>query len=121
MNADREPLREEAMRDEAIRDERSREATLQDEPLLDAVERSQERKLRARRNRRPEIARGLGSSGIIGWSVAVPTLVGIAVGVWLDRRNGSDFSWTLVLLAAGLLVGIITAWYWGGRELEDER
>ena len=90
------------------------------EPLLDAVDRSQERKLRARRDRRPEIARGLGTSGIIGWSVAVPTLVGIAIGVWLDRRVDSDYSWTLVLLASGLVIGGITAWYWGGQELERD-
>jgi len=88
--------------------------------LLDAVERSQERKLRSRRDGRPEIARGLGTSGIIGWSVAVPTLLGIALGVWLDRRVDSDYAWTLVLLAAGLLIGGITAWYWAGRELDGD-
>ena len=87
--------------------------------LLDTVQRSQERKLRAR-DSSPEIARGLGSSGVVGWSIAAPTLVGIAVGVWLDRRVDSDYSWTLVLLAAGLVVGGITAWYWVRRELEDD-
>lgn len=95
---------------------------MSDEPtrgdLLDTVERSQERKVRSR-DRRPEIARGLGSSGVVGWSIAVPTLVGIAVGVWLDRRVDSDYSWTLVLLAVGLVVGGLTAWYWVRRELED--
>lgn len=87
--------------------------------LLDAVERSQRRKLRSR-GQRPEIARGLGSSGVVGWSIAVPTLVGIAVGVWLDRRVDSDYSWTLVLLAVGLVVGGLTAWYWVKRELEHD-
>ena len=87
--------------------------------LLDTVARSQERKLRSR-GQRPEIARGLGSSGVVGWSIAVPTLVGIAVGVWLDRRVDSDYSWTLVLLAVGLVVGGITAWYWVRRELEHD-
>jgi len=62
----------------------------------------------------------MASSGIIGWSLAVPTRLGIALGVWLDRRSESDISWTLVLLATGLLVGAITAWYWGGRELDGE-
>lgn len=90
------------------------------EQLLDTVERSQARKLRSRREGRHGIARGLGASGIIGWSVAVPTLVGIAIGVWLDRRVDSDYSWTLVLLASGLVIGGITAWYWGGQELERD-
>jgi len=91
------------------------------EDLLDVVERRQERKLRSRRHGRPNIARGLGSSGIVGWSIAVPTLLGIALGIWLDGRTESEFSWTLILLASGLLIGGITAWYWIGRELEHER
>ena len=96
---------------------------MSDEPtrgdLLDTVERSQARKLRSR-DSRPEIARGLGSSGVVGWSIAAPTLVGIAVGVWLDRRVDSDYSWTLVLLTVGLVVGGLTAWYWVKRELEHD-
>ena len=96
---------------------------MSDEPtrgdLLDTVERSQAWKLRSR-DSRPEIARGLGSSGVVGWSIAAPTLVGIAVGVWLDRRVDSDYSWTLVLLTVGLVVGGLTAWYWVKRELEHD-
>lgn len=89
--------------------------------LLDIVTRKQADKLRSRRAGRPNIQRGLGTSGIIGWSIAVPTLLGVAAGVWLDRRSGSELSWTLMGLAVGLLVGCITAWYWVGRELDDER
>ncbi len=91
------------------------------EDLVDVVERKQEGKLRSRREGREPVHRGLGVSGIIGWSVAVPTVLGVAAGVWLDRRTGSDFSWTLVMLAAGLLVGILAAWYWVGQELEHDR
>ena len=89
--------------------------------LLDVVARKQADKLRSRREGRPNIDRGLGTSGIVGWSIAVPTLLGIAAGVWLDGRFASDFSWTLTLLAVGLLVGCITAWYWVRRELERDR
>ena len=55
---------------------------------------------------------GLGMSGLIGWSVAVPTLGGIMLGVWLDRRHPGAFSWTLALLFAGLFIGCANAWYW---------
>ena len=51
-------------------------------------------------------------SGLIGWSVAVPTLGGILLGVWLDRRYPGAFSWTLALLFAGLFIGCANAWYW---------
>lgn len=89
--------------------------------LLDIVTRKQEDKLRSRRAGRPNIQRGLGTSGIVGWSIAVPTLLGVAAGVWLDRRSGSELSWTLMGLAVGLLVGCITAWFWVGRELDHDR
>ncbi|HZW98541.1 MAG TPA: AtpZ/AtpI family protein [Trueperaceae bacterium] len=89
-----------------------------DDRLLDAVARKQERKLKARRANRPEILRGFGASGMVGWSITVPTLIGIAIGVWLDRRYEQSFSWTLTLLAAGLVVGCLTAWYWVKREAE---
>jgi len=91
------------------------------DPLLDAVARRQARKARARRDDDRGLARGLGVSGTIGWSIAVPTLVGVALGVWLDRRSGgAGFSWTLTLMAVGLLVGCVNAWHWARRESHDD-
>ena len=40
--------------------------------------------------------------GLIGWSVAVPTLLGAALGLWLDQHHPGKHSWTLALLVAGL-------------------
>jgi ATP synthase protein I len=34
----------------------------------------------------PGVWFGLGMMGLIGWSVAVPTLLGAALGIWLDNR-----------------------------------
>ena len=59
---------------------------------------------------------GLGMSGLIGWSVAVPTLGGIMLGVWIDRRHPGGFSWTLALLFAGLFIGCANAWYWVAQQ-----
>lgn len=59
---------------------------------------------------------GLGMFGLIGWSVAVPTLVGIALGLWLDRLLHSRISWTLTLLMLGVLLGCLNAWYWVRQE-----
>lgn len=89
-----------------------------DNRLLDEVARQQERKLRSRREGRAPLLRGLGASGIVGWSVTVPTLIGIAIGIWLDRRDEGSISWTLTLLAVGLVTGCLTAWYWVRRESE---
>jgi len=59
---------------------------------------------------------GLGMSGLIGWSVAVPTLLGAVLGVWLDARHPQMFSWTLTLLFAGLILGCFNAWHWVSQQ-----
>jgi len=83
------------------------------EPLFVRKVASEEaRKLRVQRDGSQGAWFGLGMSGVIGWSVAVPTLGGIVLGIWLDRRHPGAFSWTLALLFAGLFIGCANAWYW---------
>lgn len=74
------------------------------------------RKLKARRNSAQGVWFGLGMMGLIGWSVAVPTLLGAALGIWLDRRHSGPHSWTLALLVAGLALGCLNAWHWVARQ-----
>jgi ATP synthase protein I len=74
------------------------------------------RKLKARRNSAQGVWFGLGMMGLIGWSVAIPTLLGAALGLWLDRRFPGGRSWTLALLVAGLTIGCLNAWLWVAKE-----
>jgi len=74
------------------------------------------RKLKARRNPTQGVWLGLGMMGLIGWSVTVPTLLGAALGIWLDGRYPGGRSWTLALLVAGLVVGCLNAWHWVAKE-----
>jgi len=74
------------------------------------------RKLKARRNPTPGVWFGLGMMGLIGWSVVVPTLLGAALGIWLDHRHPGSHSWTLALLVAGLAIGCFNAWHWVAKE-----
>lgn len=78
------------------------------------------RKLKARREGDRTIWYGLGMFGIIGWSVAIPTLLGIALGIWLDVTFVSPYSWTLMMLFLGVIVGCLNAWFWIQRESRDE-
>jgi ATP synthase protein I len=80
------------------------------------VERKAARKLRARREANRGAWFWLGMFGLVGWSVAVPTVIGIALGVWLDHKWPSDVSWTLTMLLAGVVVGALNAWYWIQQE-----
>ena len=61
------------------------------------------RKLKARRNSAQGVWFGLGMMGLIGWSVVVPTLLGAALGIWLDKHHPGKHAWTLALLVAGLV------------------
>jgi len=55
---------------------------------------------------------GLGMIGVVGWSVAIPTLIGTALGLWIDRTMPSRFSWTLMFLILGVTLGALNAWHW---------
>ena len=74
------------------------------------------RKLKARRNVTPGVWFGLGMMGVIGWSVAIPTLLGAALGIWLDNYHPGGRSWALMLLVAGLVIGCLNAWHWVAKE-----
>lgn len=54
--------------------------------------------------------------GLVGWSVAVPTVMGAALGIWIDARLDSRISWTLTFLFIGLAIGCLLAWYWVKKE-----
>lgn len=79
------------------------------------------RKLKARRNGRQGVWFGLGMMGLIGWSVAIPTLIGAALGIWLDRHYPGTHAWTLALLMAGLAIGCLNAWHWVAKEGKEIR
>ena len=78
------------------------------------------RKLRARAEGRRGVWFGLGMFGLVGWAVAVPALLGVAVGLWLDTRAAGRLSWTVTLLLVGIALGCLNAWYWVRRESRDE-
>ena len=79
------------------------------------------RKLKARRNSGNAAWFGLGMMGLIGWSVVVPTLLGAALGIWLDNHYPGSHSWTLMLLVTGLIIGCVNAWYWVSKEEKEMR
>lgn len=79
------------------------------ERMIREVASKQERMVRAR-DKKDGIWSSIGILGVVGWSVCVPTLIGVAAGIWIDHHWPSRFSWTLTLLLAGLVIGCTLAW-----------
>jgi ATP synthase protein I len=77
------------------------------------------RMLKARRSGPRSVWFGLGMSGLVGWSVTIPTLIGAAIGMWVDKHYPSTYSWTLMLLCSGLVVGCLNAWQWVDSEYKE--
>lgn len=78
-----------------------------------------DRKIKARTEAK-NIWFGLGMFGMVGWSVAVPTLLCIGLGIWIDTHIQSKYSWTLMLLVIGVALGCFNAWYWIKKESQSD-
>ena len=75
-----------------------------------------ERKIKAGRKRPQGAWTGLGTIGLIGWSIVVPTLAGAGFGLWLDNLRAGSHFWTPLTLVAGIVAGCMNAWYWVRKE-----
>jgi ATP synthase protein I len=87
-----------------------------DSAFVREVGRREARKLQAQGKITQTVWSGLGMMGLVGWSVAVPTLLGAASGIWLDKNYPGIHSWTLTLLIVGLFIGCLNAWHWVAKE-----
>ena len=83
----------------------------------ECVEKKEERRIGARALKGTGMLAWFGVFGIVGWSVAVPLLLGIALGKWLDGIIHKQYSFTLMLMFAGLAVGCLNAWFWVKKSL----
>ncbi len=86
------------------------------EELSQQVKRKEARRIKGRQDKRHGMYFGLGMFGLVGWSVAIPTFLGLAAGIWIDHTWPSRFSWTLMGLLGGVILGCYNAWYWVSKE-----
>lgn len=90
-----------------------------EEELVERIKKDSIKKIKSR-EKSPGIIFGLGMFGIIGWSVSIPTIMGVALGVFLDKKFTQSFSWTLTLLFAGIIMGSFNAWHWIKEKTGDD-
>lgn len=86
------------------------------ERMIEEVDRKATRKINAREGKDRSLWFGLGMFGLVGWSVAIPTLLGVAIGIWADTTFPGRYSWTLTGLVTGIALGCLNAWFWVKRE-----
>lgn len=87
---------------------------------VDEITRKAARKEEALHRRTESPWRGLRMFGLVGWAVVIPTILGTALGLWIDAETNTKTSWTLALLLAGAALGCANAWYWMQREGRDD-
>jgi ATP synthase protein I len=90
---------------------RSRQAAFQRKVATD-----EERKLKSKHRGVQDIWMGLGTFGLIGWAITIPTFLGVLLGIYIDGHFPGEHSWTLSLLIVGLFLGCLNAWHWVARE-----
>lgn len=87
--------------------------------MTETVSRKAERRVNAQRKKEHSIWFGMGMFGLVGWTIAIPTVAGLALGLWIDKRWPSRFSWTLMCLVAGVAAGCLMAWRWIKEESRE--
>lgn len=90
-----------------------------EEKLLEKIEKDCTKKIKSQEEG-SQIMFGLGLFGIVGWSITIPTVLGVALGVFLDKKFTQSFSWTITLLFAGIILGSFNAWRWIKEKTEDD-
>lgn len=89
-----------------------------DDKFVSDVEKDASKKIKSK-DEKKDIMFGLGFFGIVGWSIAIPTLLAIYLGTYLDKKFPSNFSWTVTLLFLGVIVGSFNTWRWLDENRKD--
>lgn len=82
------------------------------EKFAEVIGKKAQRKIKAQQVKNKAIWYALGTSGLVGWSVILPTMLGLSLGIWIDQKFSSSYSWTLMGLVIGIVLGCYNAWYW---------
>jgi ATP synthase protein I len=91
-----------------------------EEHMRAEVARRAERRGRAARERSSSVWSSLGLLGVVGWSITIPALLGVALGRWIDGHWPSRASWTLTLLLLGVVLGGVNVWRWIQQQSRDD-
>jgi ATP synthase protein I len=75
-----------------------------------AVRLREERRERWEKEGERSLWQNLSMIGALGWLIVTPTLIGVLVGRWLDRRFDTDIFFSGALIFLGVAFGCYLAW-----------
>lgn len=78
--------------------------------LEHAVRKRRERRKQSESDGERSLGRNFAVMGMLGWTIVVPTLLGLFAGRWLDQRYDTGIQFTAGLLVLGVAVGCYLAW-----------
>lgn len=96
------------------------DAKKEQDKAAEAMRRSAKRTQEARNTKSVSPLHGFSTFGIIGWSIAVPTVGGAFLGAWLDKVAPQSFSWPMALILGGIMMGAIIAWNWIDKQANNQ-
>jgi ATP synthase protein I len=83
-----------------------------EDKLANAARRSADRAKASLETPEPSLGARLGQIGVLGWTIVVPTLLGLALGRWLDREFATGIFFSAPLIIIGAILGFWSAWKW---------
>jgi ATP synthase protein I len=92
-----------------------RPSDAEEDRLAEAARRAAERERQGAENPEPSLGTRLGQIGILGWTIVVPTLLGVALGRWLDQKFATGVFFSAPLIMIGAAIGFWSAWKWMHR------
>lgn len=79
--------------------------------LSRAVRRQQQRHKRWEAEGERPLWKNLSMVGALGWLIVIPTLLGVALGRWLDHTFETGILFTAALIFVGIVAGGSFAWH----------
>ncbi len=87
--------------------------------FLRAVGNKARRIMRLKRTKEMSLWGGLSQMGLVGWSIAAPSLLGLFLGWLIDKRLDGGNRATLSLFIVGLGFGCFSVLSWACREYKE--
>jgi len=85
-------------------------AYTQRKAFLREVRKRRERRERSEREGDASFWSVVGTMGMVGWTVALPTAAGVLLGRWLDGTLEAGHVFMVFFMIVGLALGCIVAW-----------